>query len=196
MTTNETPARRRLLKSVLLSMLVLAMGAAASYGLSQLRQPPELRAPADRKYNVEVYSVQSVDLREIINAFGTARPEKEVVLSAQVAGEVSETHPQLDVGSFKAGSGGLAGHDAGLSFLIIALSTPAVWLAMIGYMATFAVWMMILQRMDLSKAFPLTGLIYVTVPVLAWFGFGESLSPAQGAGIACIIGGVILLGRE
>ena len=67
---------------------------------------------------------------------------------------------------------------------------------MIGYMATFAVWMMILQRMDLSKAFPLTGLIYVTVPVLAWFGFGETLSPAQGAGIACIIGGVILLGRE
>ena len=104
-----------------------------------------------------------------------------------------ETVTQL---AFKAGSGGLAGHDAGLSFLIIALSTPAVWLAMIGYMATFAVWMMILQRMDLSKAFPLTGLIYVTVPVLAWFGFGETLSPAQGAGIACIIGGVILLGRE
>ena len=98
MTTNTPPAPRRLLKSVLLSMLVLAAGAAASYGLSQLRQPPELKAPSDRKYNVEVYSVHPVDLREIINAFGTARPEKEVVLSAQVAGEVSETHPQLKVG--------------------------------------------------------------------------------------------------
>ena len=98
MTTNPPPVPRRLLKSVVLSLLVLAMGAAASYGLSQLRQPPELKPPSDRKYNVEVYSVHPVDLREIINAFGTARPEKEVVLSAQVAGEVSETHPQLDVG--------------------------------------------------------------------------------------------------
>ena len=98
MPTSTPPARRRVLMSVVLSMLVLVAGAAASYALSLLHRPPELKAPSDRKYNVEVYSVQPLDLREIINAFGTARPEKEVVLSAQVAGEVSETHPQLDVG--------------------------------------------------------------------------------------------------
>ena len=98
MTTSTPPAPRRLLKSVLLSMLVLTVGAAASYRLSQLRQPPELKDPTPREYKVEVYSVCRDDLQEIINAFGTARPEKEVVLSAQVAGEVSETHPQLDVG--------------------------------------------------------------------------------------------------
>ncbi len=84
--------------SLLLSVLVLTVGAAASYGLSLLRKPPELKAPTARRYNVEVYAVQPVNLREIIHAFGTARPEKEVVLSAQVAGEISDTHPQLDVG--------------------------------------------------------------------------------------------------
>ncbi len=98
MTTHQPPADRRLLKSVLLSALVLAAGAVGSYGLSQLRQPPELKAASNRQYNVETFTVQPVDLREIVNAFGTARPEKEVVLSAQVAGEVSQILPQLKVG--------------------------------------------------------------------------------------------------
>ncbi len=98
MTTHEPPADRRLLKSVLLSALVLAAGAAGSYGLAQLRKPPELKAASNRQYNVETFTVQPVDLREIVNAFGTARPEKEVVLSAQVAGEVSQILPQLKVG--------------------------------------------------------------------------------------------------
>ncbi len=98
MTTHQPPADRRLLKSLLLSALVLAAGAVGSYGLSQLRQPPELKAASNRQYNVETFTVQSVDLREIVNAFGTARPEKEVVLSAQVAGEVSQILMQLKVG--------------------------------------------------------------------------------------------------
>ena len=67
---------------------------------------------------------------------------------------------------------------------------------MIGYAATFVVWMMILQRMDLSRAFPLTGLMYVSVPALAWLVFGEAISPLRMGGIALIVGGVILLGRE
>ncbi len=98
MTTHQPPADRRLLKSVLLSALVLAAGAAGSYGLAQLRKPPELKAASNRQYNVETFTVQPVDLREIVNAFGTARPEKEVVLSAQVAGEISQILPQLKVG--------------------------------------------------------------------------------------------------
>ena len=97
-TTHQPPADRRLLKSVLLSALVLAAGAAGSYGLAQLRKPPELKAASNRQYNVETFTVQPVDLGEIVNAFGTARPEKEVVLSAQVAGEVSQILPQLKVG--------------------------------------------------------------------------------------------------
>ncbi len=108
MTTSTPPVRQRVLLSALLSVLILAAGAAACYALSLLHKPPVLKAPSDRRYNVEVFSVQPVDLREIIHAFGTVRPEKEVVLSAQVAGEVSETHPQLDVGlsvkSHRAGS--------------------------------------------------------------------------------------------
>ena len=67
---------------------------------------------------------------------------------------------------------------------------------MIGYVATFVVWMMILQRMDLSRAFPLTGLAYVSVPLLAWLMFGETITLLCAGGVGLIVCGVILLGRE
>lgn len=74
------------------------MGAGVSYGLARLRKPPETRDVARRVYNVEVYEVAPVNLQEIINGFGTAVPDKEVVLSSQVAGEVTEIHQHLKVG--------------------------------------------------------------------------------------------------
>jgi drug/metabolite transporter (DMT)-like permease len=111
-----------------------------------------------------------------------------------------ETATQL---AFKAGSEKLDAADVDSSWLvttyswmIAALTTPQVWLAILGYLATFVVWMLILQRMDLSKAFPITALCYVTVPVFAWLIFGETTSPARAIGIAFIVAGVMLLGRE
>jgi len=104
-----------------------------------------------------------------------------------------ETATQL---AFKAGSEKLDSTDVDFSWLIAALTTPQVWLAIIGYLATFVIWMLILQRMDLSKAFPITALCYVTVPSFAWLVFGETTSPARAIGIAFIVAGVTLLGRE
>lgn len=97
-TTSEPQVRYKVIKSLAFSALVLAIGGAASYGLSQLRKPPELRDPEKRLYKIDVFAVEAANVREIINAFGTARPSKEVVLSAQIPGEVKETHPQLKVG--------------------------------------------------------------------------------------------------
>jgi drug/metabolite transporter (DMT)-like permease len=74
--------------------------------------------------------------------------------------------------------------------------TPAVGIAVFGYIALFVVWMLILQRTDLTKAFALTGLIYVTVPAFGWLLFSEQIGLERIAGIACIIGGVILMGRD
>jgi drug/metabolite transporter (DMT)-like permease len=104
-----------------------------------------------------------------------------------------ETLTQL---AFKAGSAKLDGERFDLLWLITALSTPQVWFAIIGYLATFVVWMLILQRMDLSKAFPMTGLSYITVPLLAWVVFGEVTNGTRALGIAFIAAGVMLLGRE
>jgi len=77
-----------------------------------------------------------------------------------------------------------------------ALMTPAFWLAILCYIATFIVWMAVLTRMDLSRAFPLTALTYVTVPALALMFFGEQLPAIRVLGIAVIIAGVIMIGWE
>lgn len=98
MTNPSPPKKRQFLTSILLSVLALIAGFGVSHGLTLLKKPPILREPVERTYNVEVFEVESLDLREIVRAFGTSQSDREVVLSAQVAGEVAEIHPQLKVG--------------------------------------------------------------------------------------------------
>ena len=98
--------------------------------------------------------------------------------------------------AFKTASEKLEGMSFGLPFLEVALTTPAFWVAILCYIATFVVWMAVLTRMELSRAFPLTALTYVTVPALAFLFFGEHLPVLRVAGIAVIIAGVILIGWE
>lgn len=90
--------RRKVLISVLLCVVSVTSGVGIFLALASLKQPPESREPAERIYNVEVFDVARQDLQELISAFGTARADREVVLSAQVAGEVIEIHPRLKVG--------------------------------------------------------------------------------------------------
>ncbi len=98
--------------------------------------------------------------------------------------------------AFKAGSEDIGTGDIGLAWLLSSLAQPSVWLAIGLYVLTFAVWLLILQRTDLSRAFPLTCLTYVSVPLLAWLIFGETVSLSRAAGIAMIVAGVALLGLE
>ncbi len=105
----------------------------------------------------------------------------------------------LDTGTqvaFKWGADGLGDMDFGLDMLARSVTLPGVWFAIIGYLGTFVVWMAILRDMPLSRAFPMTGLVYVTVPLLAWATFGEQIDLLRAGGIALIIVGVILLGSE
>jgi multidrug transporter EmrE-like cation transporter len=80
-----------------------------------------------------------------------------------------------------------------LAWLGRALVTPGLWVGVGCYVGTLLVWMQVLQRMDLSRAFPITGISYVTVPALAVVLFRESLTSMQLAGIAAICAGVALL---
>lgn len=105
----------------------------------------------------------------------------------------------LDTGTqiaFKWGAEGLGDMDFGLDMLAKSVTLPGVWCAVIGYLGTFLVWMAILRDMPLSRAFPMTGLVYITVPLFAWGAFGEHISLLRAGGIALIIFGVVLLGSE
>ena len=84
--------------------------------------------------------------------------------------------------------------DAG--WLTAAATSPMVWCAVLLYLTVFVLWMLILQQIDLSRAFPLTALTYVTVPAAGMLFFHESLTLAQAGGIALILVGVVLVGQN
>jgi drug/metabolite transporter (DMT)-like permease len=98
--------------------------------------------------------------------------------------------------AFKWAGNKLAGVELGWRWAVAAMTTPAVGIAAAGYIALFVLWLLILQRTDLTKAFALTGLIYITVPFFGWLLFAEQFGPERIIGIVCIIAGVALMGRE
>ena len=77
-----------------------------------------------------------------------------------------------------------------------ALASPGLWVGVACYLGTLVVWLRVLARTDLSRAFPMSGLAYVTVPLLAIVLFGESLTFLEATGIAAICAGVALLATE
>ena len=56
-----------------------------------------------RTFNVTVYEVWPTDFVEVVSGFGTARADRTVRVSAEVAGLVTETHPDLEIGTRVAG---------------------------------------------------------------------------------------------
>ena len=80
----------------------------------------------------------------------------------------------------------------GVVWIRTALTSPPIWIALIGYLATFVLWLAILHASPLGAAFPVTALVYVFVPICGWLLLGEDFRPGQAAGIALILAGVIL----
>ncbi|BAF87648.1 EamA family transporter [Azorhizobium caulinodans] len=105
----------------------------------------------------------------------------------------ADTATQL---AFKAAALELGDRPLGLAFLADAVQAPYVWAAIACYLATYVLWIAILQGSDLARAFPLTALSYVTVPLGGWFLFGEGLGLKPALGIALICAGVTLIGHE
>lgn len=77
-----------------------------------------------------------------------------------------------------------------------ALAAPWIWIALICYVAGFAIWMRILSRSSLSRAFPTSAIVFVATMSTAVFGFHESLAGSQVLGAALIVCGIVLLGSD
>lgn len=98
--------------------------------------------------------------------------------------------------AFKAAATQMGDYPISLAFAGEVLGSPYAWLAALCYLATYVLWIAILQGSALANAFPLTALSYVTVPVGAWLIFGEAVSLKPAIGIALICAGVALIGQE
>lgn len=84
--------------SLVVIVLVLLLGSQISAWVVSLKVAPSRSEPIQRVHTVLVYETETLRLQELINGFGTARAMREVVLSAQVAGEIVETLAPLKVG--------------------------------------------------------------------------------------------------
>lgn len=77
-----------------------------------------------------------------------------------------------------------------------ALTTPVVLVGFALYFCGFLIWMTILKDLDLGRAFPMTGMVYVTTLACAVVLFHEALSPTRIAGVLVIAIGVVLLASD
>ncbi len=91
-------SKRRVLVTLVLCILLPVCGIVVFQQLASLKQPPAERELIEKIYNVEVFHVEPANLQEIISGFGTARADREVTLSAEVAGSIESVHPRLKVG--------------------------------------------------------------------------------------------------
>lgn len=98
----EDSKYRTLLRRTLISQavvgVILAASAVGFMALSAQKPGIESKETAVSPLNVDSYSADRVTFREIITAYGTARPDREVVIAAQVSGELVSVHPELEVG--------------------------------------------------------------------------------------------------
>jgi drug/metabolite transporter (DMT)-like permease len=95
--------------------------------------------------------------------------------------------------AFKWAGSDLEGQEFGLGFVGAALGKPSVWTAIVGYVTMFMLWINILRRVPLSRAFVMTAIVYVPVTIGAWLIFDEQISALRGIGIAAIMMGVVLI---
>jgi RND family efflux transporter MFP subunit len=89
--------------NVVLCMVALLVGGGGFAGLASLREEPAKREVETKVFNVEVFKVQRLNLQEIVKGFGSVVAEREVVYSAQVAGEVASVSRRLKVGEAVSG---------------------------------------------------------------------------------------------
>ncbi|MGV1758673.1 SMR family transporter [Rhizobium sp. P44RR-XXIV] len=74
-----------------------------------------------------------------------------------------------------------------------ALSSHWILAAIVVEIVAFFIWMNVLAELELSRAFPLTGISYVLVVAAGWFFFGERVVALQMIGSGLILTGVWLI---
>jgi drug/metabolite transporter (DMT)-like permease len=87
---------------------------------------------------------------------------------------------------FKSGSATLGGNTP-IELVVSFASNLRLMVAIILYAVTILVWIYVLKHLPLSKAYPLTALSYVIVPIVSYFLLREQV------GINTLIGSAIII---
>lgn len=87
----------RTLISMGLIVVLLLLGARSFHFLSGFKADPPRESRPVQALRVEAFVVEQTELQRFLSGFGTARPDQEVVVSAEVAGRIAQTE-DLKVG--------------------------------------------------------------------------------------------------
>jgi drug/metabolite transporter (DMT)-like permease len=84
---------------------------------------------------------------------------------------------------------------SGLDLVLAAVSTGAVWLGLALYVSATLSWLVVLSRIDLSVAYPLSSMNYVLVTLLAATVLHEQVNALRWAGTLSILAGILVVAR-
>ena len=76
------------------------------------------------------------------------------------------------------------------------LRSPWLWAALLCLGVGLLVWLLVLQRLEVGIAYPMLSLNFVLVTLVARFVFHEPIDSRHWLGVALVIAGVVLLGRQ
>lgn len=79
-----------------------------------------------------------------------------------------------------------------LGIVAVALQ-PKIWLWALSFVAAMGLWLVALQKVDLSYAYPLVSVGYIVVSVLSATLFHEKVDGQRWLGVAVISAGVVLI---
>ncbi|HEC24104.1 MAG TPA: multidrug resistance protein, partial [Chloroflexi bacterium] len=74
------------------------------------------------------------------------------------------------------------------------LRQPLLYVAGLVYVFGFALWLVVLSRLELSIAYPVLALTYILVPLASHLFFGEAIPPLRWLGMLVIMIGVVIVG--
>ncbi|MEN3369468.1 MAG: hypothetical protein V7609_1611 [Verrucomicrobiota bacterium] len=78
---------------------------------------------------------------------------------------------------------------------INSLASSLVWWGILFVIASFLSWLYVLKYIPLTKAFPLSRVVDVLVPLGCWIFLGESISMRRWCGIALVVIGLAIVAK-
>jgi drug/metabolite transporter (DMT)-like permease len=86
--------------------------------------------------------------------------------------------------------------DYRIAFVLGLLAMPWVWVAFLSTFLAGVAWMLTLSRLELTYAFPFTGVAFLLILLAGAFVFGEHVSTGRVAGTLLVIAGLVIVVRS
>jgi drug/metabolite transporter (DMT)-like permease len=83
-----------------------------------------------------------------------------------------------------------------VAFVLGLLAMPWVWVAFVCTFLAGVTWMLTLARLDLTYAFPFTGITFLLILLAGALMFGEHVSIGRVAGTLLVVAGLIVVVRS